>query len=126
MQNNYTYVCVYPCIEKNSETHLAQLKDVIKGAEKRIKIFILKFLMLSFVFFIFIKNGKQNTVCFSFFIFMKELKNELLKQIKINFMINLMINFMIKYGIHVIQKQVRVKYPEIFCCTMFTRTESAL
>ena len=82
--------------------------------------------MLSFVFFIFIKNGKQNTVCFSFFIFMKELKNELLKQIKINFVINFMINFMIKYGIHVIQKQVRVKYPEIFCCTLFPRTEFAL
>ena len=38
-------------------------------------------------FFIFIKNGKRNTVHFSFFIFMEELENELLKQIKINFMI---------------------------------------
>ena len=36
-------------------------------------------------FFIFIKNRKRNTVHFSLFIFMKELKNELLTQIKINF-----------------------------------------
>ena len=33
------------------------------------------------------KNEKRNTVHFSFFIFMMELKNELLKQININFMI---------------------------------------
>ena len=33
------------------------------------------------------KNGKRNTVRFSLFVFMKELKNELLKQIKINFLI---------------------------------------
>ena len=45
-----------------------------------------EFLMLLF-FFHFHKNGKPNTVRFSFFIFMMELKNELLKQIKINFMI---------------------------------------
>ena len=50
-----------------------------------------KFLFLFFnalhSFFIFIKNGKQNTVHFSLFIFMKELKKELLKNIKINFMV---------------------------------------
>ena len=38
-------------------------------------------------FFIFKKNVKRNTVRISFFIFTKEFKNELLKQIKINFMI---------------------------------------
>ena len=32
------------------------------------------------------KKGKQNTFRFSFIVFMTELKNELLKQIKINFM----------------------------------------
>ena len=37
--------------------------------------------------FSFKKNGKRNTLRFSFFIFMEELKNELLKQIKINFMV---------------------------------------
>ena len=50
-----------------------------------------KNLPLNFVFtttfFIFIKNGKRNTVRFSLLIFMKELENELLKQIKVNFMI---------------------------------------
>ena len=35
------------------------------------------------------KDGKQNTVCFSFFILTKKLKNELIKQIKINFMITI-------------------------------------
>ena len=69
VQNNYTHVCVYPCIEKNSETHLAQLKDVIKGAEKRIKIFILKFLMLSFVFFHFHKKWKTKYSLFFVFHF---------------------------------------------------------
>ena len=40
------------------------------------------------MFFIFMKkNGKRNTVRFSFFILIKKLKNELLKQIKNNFMI---------------------------------------
>ena len=43
------------------------------------------------LFFIFIKNGKRNTVHFSFFIFMKVLKYELLKNIKINFMVILSI-----------------------------------
>ena len=38
-------------------------------------------------FFIFKKNVKRNTVRISFFIFTKEFKIELLKQIKINFMI---------------------------------------
>ena len=42
--------------------------------------------MLLFVFQ-FHKKWETNTVPFSFFIFMMELKNELLKQIKINFMI---------------------------------------
>ena len=42
--------------------------------------------MLSFVFHFDI-NGKRNTFRFSFFIFMKELENELVKQTKINFMI---------------------------------------
>ena len=41
--------------------------------------------MLSFVFHFHKKNGKRNTVLFSFFNFMKELKKELLKNIKINF-----------------------------------------
>ena len=38
-------------------------------------------------FFIFIKNGQRNTVRFSFFIFMNELKNELLKNIIINIVV---------------------------------------
>ena len=50
------------------------------------KDFYIEFLKLSFVS-IFIKNGKGNTVRFLFFIFMMELKNKLLKQIRINFMI---------------------------------------
>ena len=45
--------------------------------------FYFKFLMLLFVFQ-FHKKWETNTVPFSFFIFMMELKNELLKQIKIN------------------------------------------
>ena len=48
--------------------------------------FSLNFLYLH-LFFIFIKNRKGNTVRFSLFILMKKLKNELLEQIKINFMI---------------------------------------
>ena len=37
--------------------------------------------------FNFHNNGKRKTLCYSFFIFKKELKNELLKQMKISFMI---------------------------------------
>ena len=46
-----------------------------------------EFLIPSLVFHFHRKNGKRNTVRFLFFILMKELKNELLKQIKINFII---------------------------------------
>ena len=63
-------------------------------------------------FFIFIKNRKQDTVRFLLFILMKKLKNELLKQIKINFMI------IIKYSLHVIQEPVRVEPPEVFRCAI--------
>ena len=42
--------------------------------------------MPSFVFHFDFKNWKQNTVRFLFFVFMKELKNKLIKQIKIDFM----------------------------------------
>ena len=52
---------------------------------KRVLLWI--FLIPLFVFHFHNKNGKRNTVRFSFFIFMKELKNELLKNIKINFMV---------------------------------------
>ena len=44
--------------------------------------FYFEFSMLSFVFHSH-KNGKRNTVRFLFFIFMKELKNELPKKIEI-------------------------------------------
>ena len=43
-----------------------------------------EFSMLSIRFSFSKKNGKQNTVHFLFFIFMEELKIELLKNIKIN------------------------------------------
>ena len=42
--------------------------------------FYFEFLMLSFVFHFHKKNGKRNTVRFPFFIFKKELKNELLNR----------------------------------------------
>ena len=53
---------------------------------------------------------------YSFFIFMKELKNELLKKNKINF------SFFHKHGLHVNQEQVRVRSNETSRCTMSTRT----
>ena len=49
---------------------------------------------------------------------MKELKNKLLKQIKINFMIIIYH----KYILQVIQEQDRVKSPEVFLCAMVTWT----
>ena len=49
--------------------------------------FYFEFLMPSFDFHFHKENGKRNTVCLSFFVFIKGLKNELLKQININFMI---------------------------------------
>ena len=49
--------------------------------------FYFGFLMFFIRFLFFIKNGKRNKIQYSFFIFMKKLKKELLKKIKINFMV---------------------------------------
>ena len=49
--------------------------------------FYFEFSIPSFVFHFYKKNGKRNTVRFSFFVFIKELKNELFKNIKINIMV---------------------------------------
>ena len=77
------------------------------------KEFYFEFLMPSFVFHFDKKWKKRGSSFFFFFIFMKELKNELLKQINVN--------FMTIYGLNVIQKQVRVKSPDILRCTMVTQ-----
>ena len=50
-------------------------------------IFILWIFNAPIRFYFYKENEKQNTVYFSFFIFMKKLKKELLKKIKINFMV---------------------------------------
>ena len=73
-------------------------------------------LKCSHLFFISTKKWKMKKIHYSFFIFMKELKNELLKKNKINF------SFFHKHGLHVNQEQVRVKSNETSRCTMSTWT----
>ena len=59
----------------------------------------------------------ENEMQFAFHFLIKKLKNELLKQININFY-----DHYHKYGLHVIQEPVRVKSPEVFRYAMVTRT----
>ena len=78
IQNFIVRFCFYLIFKRNSNTWLPF---------PCLKEFYFEFLIPSFVFHFHLKNGERNTVRFSFLIFIKELKNELLKNIKINIMV---------------------------------------